>query len=149
MTLLAAVYAPPGRDAALPPQLAVLHERQLPVTLSHAQAERQWVWDGRYWRLLTTCEECGCGADTCPREQAGGWRALTSMCIRVTRKAQPDEVAGDAKDGLVSTGNGVFVAFSEASDTATRSASKYNIYVEMIKNSKGLFPVKNTIKYSS
>ena len=72
LTLLAAGYAPPGRDAALPPHLDVLRESQLPVTLSHAQAERQWVWYGRYWRLLTTREACGCGADTCTREQAGG-----------------------------------------------------------------------------
>ena len=33
LTLLTAGYAPPGRDTALPPHLAVLRERQLPVTL--------------------------------------------------------------------------------------------------------------------
>jgi hypothetical protein len=64
----------------------------LPGCLSAAEAPRQWVWDGRYHRILFTKEP---RKDTCPHDAPGGWRALSSVVVRMTTDLPPGFLAGD------------------------------------------------------
>ena len=84
LTLLAMGYRPCDDEAA-----AALHEigiLELNVDgfLPNSKAKRELVWDGSYHRLLLTSapDACPCSDEMCAFNQPGGWRALTSMCIR-------------------------------------------------------------------